>query len=142
MRILAIDPGESSGWISLEPGGIEGGTVKLDRHGIWCLLVEKNPKLIIFESFKLYATHAKSMIGNKFYTCEIIGIIKLFAEVHGVKLIEQGADIKKYSSAKISDTAVIWAKGTSTSWTEHTYDAYMHLKYYLRKEKLLSLLPS
>ncbi len=131
MLILAIDPGESSGWVmyNLNTGELTGSTIKLDRLRIWELLSNNFPDIIVFESFKLYATHARTLIGNKFYTCEIIGILKLWDAMYpDCKLVEQGADSKKYSGAKTSDASWNMLK-TQYGVSEHTFDAYQHLMY-------------
>ncbi len=137
MRLLALDPGESTGWVSYntETGIWEGGTIKLDRPGVWALLNSvRRWDVIIFETFQLYASHARTLIGNKFYTCEIIGIINLYGDLRlDTKCIEQGASIKKFSPAKTSDYVWQEFKGQGKV-TNHTFDAYQHMCYYLKNK--------
>jgi len=135
MTILSIDPGESTGWVTWLSGAdrLQGGTIKHNRKQLWNLLTTIQPAIIVFEEFVLYPTHAKSLIWNTFYTCEIIGIIKLYVDLTpNVKLVKQSASNKKYSGAKSSDE--LWQSLIGKT-TNHTFDAYIHLVYYLRTNK-------
>lgn len=142
MAILVFDPGESTGWVcevdkpALSKLRVVGGTIKHDRVAIWELLKEAHPAVIVFETFKLYPDKAQALSWDKFYTCEIIGIIKLYLEMNPiVKFIEQGASIKKYSGAKTTDEHWLEIKELGETVTEHTFDAYMHYCYYKRFNK-------
>ncbi len=131
MRILALDPGESTGWVTNKNGTITGGTITHDRQAVWRLLLSEDWDVIVFETFQLYASHARTLIGNKFYTCEIIGLIKLVADMTYIQLVEQGASVKKYSGAYVRDEPWQLLKKQKGA-TEHTWDAYQHYCYYMR----------
>lgn len=135
--ILALDPGESTGWCAYDTvGNWYAGTLPKDYTKVWKLLSDLSPDIIIFETFQLYATHARSLIGDKFYTCEVIGIVKLWQALHPfIKLLEQGASIKKYSGVTTKDSTWKTIKERNANITNHSFDAYMHLCYYQRKER-------
>lgn len=136
MRIIAIDPGESTGWVSWYDGALEGGTIKHDRVAILALLERVLPDITVFEEFVLYPHMAKALSWNSFYTCEIIGIIKLYVDMMAptVELVTQKAANKKYSGGKTSDPT--WqAIKRNPSVTEHTFDAYLHLMFFMRSAR-------
>ncbi len=136
MHILAIDPGEATGWVwhDTDRNFWKGGTITHNRVEIWNLL-NKPIDVIVCETFQLYASHARTLIGSKFYTCEIIGLIKLIVDQWPtISLIEQGASVKKYAGATTKDAIWQSIKHQPTA-TEHTFDAYQHMKYYLRNKK-------
>lgn len=156
IKVLSIDPGESSGWLyaeldtlTNEETNVQGGTVKHDRPEIWRLLHSFAPDILLLEEFKLYATHAKALTHSTFYTCEIIGLIKLYVDLvrhfprvpehvydtkpsfQDVRLFTNPALNKKYSGADKSD--VLWQTLLALpKVTEHTYDAYQHYAYFKR----------
>ncbi len=135
-KILALDPGESTGWVAYSDNQIGGGTIKLDRVGVWSLLTSEEWDIMIFETFSLYASHARTLIGSTFYTCELIGIIKLVASLRPrTNIREQGAHVKKYSGASTRDEEWRVIKTHSPGTTGHTFDAYQHLMYYLKNKK-------
>jgi len=142
-RILAIDPGESSGWFMQESHedtvAFLKGTIVLDRVRFWELLVLTQPNIIIYEEFKLYPHKARALIGNTFYTCEIIGLIKLYADIaKETKLFKQGASGRKYVHATTQDPNWLLAKELSDCpTTNHTFDAYQHFCMFMHKNKNL-----
>jgi hypothetical protein len=135
MRCLVVDPGESSGWIfEDESGQLQGGTVKLDRWGFWKMLHHLRPQRIVFEGFKLYPGFAKSLSWNTFYTCEMIGLLKLYAEMNSAEIVAHSAAQRKYGGAKTSDEAWRRIQDIGVNVTNHTFDAYMHYCYYKRNK--------
>lgn len=139
--IICIDPGESSGWyfetdspktnIFEEKVPILNGTWGKDHLEVWNgldYLHNLYPDLIVvFETFHLYAGHANSLINNSFYTCEVIGVIKLFCMLNNLKCIGQAPSCKKYSGGLDSKWSSLPHK------SEHSKDAYLHFKYFFRK---------
>lgn len=149
LKVLSIDPGESSGWMYAELDtttnteiNVQGGTITHDRSEIWRLLHSLAPDILLFEEFKLYSTHAKTLLHNTFYTCEIIGLLKLYAEMRTpetMSLVNYPASNKKYSGSSKPDE--LWQTllqqdhlrtGQGNRVTGHTYDAYQHYAYWKR----------
>jgi hypothetical protein len=130
MKILVLDPGNSTGWCMWEGdaellhGTVVGGTWPEDHKVVWDFLELLEPDLVIYETFKLYPGLASKLAWNTFYPCEVIGIIKLYCLGKQRTLIAQQPSDKKYSGG-LDDKC---PKGT-----EHTKDAYLHLKFYARR---------
>lgn len=131
--ILVFDPGESTGWVFLSAGGeISGGTCGREHRQVADLITNWAPDVIVVERFNLYPGMAKSMSWNSFYPCEVIGVIRYFADVTRTKYVEQAPSVKKYAGGLGDDWEYLKQK---CFVTEHTKDAYLHLKYFLRNTK-------
>lgn len=136
--ILVFDPGESTGWCYQNADGIPcGGTARKNHLEVSNLIVETHPDIVVLESFHLYPQMAKSLSWNSFYPCETIGAIKLTCMQLGIPFIEQAPSVKKYFGGFQADWNNIGIMprnllNYSRGVTEHTKDAYMHYKYFLR----------
>lgn len=132
MKILTLDPGNSTGWC-FKGDKLIGGTLPEDHNMVALLILELEPDVVVYESFKLYPGKAKSLAWNSFYPCEVIGVIKYVSSLIGAKLISQDPYVKKYAGGFDDDwhnEMVIEGK-----ITEHVKDAYLHLKYFERNNK-------
>lgn len=131
MRILALDPGESTGWClgDITTGDVVGGTCPKDHRSVIELLERSYPTVVVMERFNLYPQMAKSLAWNSFYPCEVIGVIRWYCLKHEITLIEQAPSIKKYAGGFKEDWDLLKSKCETT---EHTKDAYLHYRYYLR----------
>lgn len=131
LSILALDPGESTGWaFRTAEGRALGGTCPKDHLAVAQLIEDLNPDIVVLERFNLYPHMSKSLAWNSFYPCEVIGVIKLIAMRNGMTLVEQAPSVKKYYGGAGLDWEEI--RNTSDRCTEHTKDAYMHLRYFER----------
>lgn len=136
--ILVFDPGESTGWCyRAETGMVYGGTARKDHLEVAQLIRTTQPDIVVLERFNLYPQMAKSLSWNSFYPCETIGVIKVVCLELGIPTVEQAPSIKKYFGGFQGDWDTIgyipvqlepYSKGV----TEHTKDAYMHYRYFLR----------
>ena len=136
--ILVFDPGESTGWCLQGPTGwICGGTARKDHLEVANLIKVAKPDIVVLERFNLYPQMAKSLSWNSFYPCETIGVIKVICMELNIPVIEQAPSVKKYFGGFQTDWETIgylplqlepFSKGV----TEHTKDAYMHYRYFLR----------
>ena len=126
--ILVFDPGESTGWVFLDrEGRLIGGTCPKDHLAVASLILGYQPDIIVLERFNLYPGMAKSLSWNSFYPVEVIGVIKYLCMLKGIPMVEQAPSIKKYAGGFQDD----WLKlKGGMGITEHTKDAYLHLKYY------------
>lgn len=136
--ILVFDPGESTGWCWQSPAGlVYGGTARKNHLEVARLIQTVQPDIVVLERFNLYPQMAKSLSWNSFYPCETIGVIKLVCMEMSVPFVEQAPSIKKYFGGFQSDWGTIGEippglTPFSRGVTEHTKDAYMHYKYFMR----------
>ncbi len=131
-KILALDPGESTGWVlGTEEKALRGGTCGRNHLEVARLIVDEFPSVIVLERFNLYPGMAKSLAWNSFYPCEVIGVIKYMAMQLDIPIVEQAPSVKKYAGdiQKYDDWHFI--KERCTGVTEHTKDAYQHYRYFL-----------
>lgn len=129
--VLVFDPGESTGWCFRDKTGrVVGGTCKKHHIDVAEKIYIFNPDIVVFERFNLYPQMAKSLAWNSFYPCEVIGVIRYLCDKLGKCYIEQAPSVKKYFGGFQKDWDQL--KELSSDVTEHTKDAYMHLKYFER----------
>ncbi len=143
MKILSIDPGETTGYVILEFKGkkiplipstreilIGSGEIKL-WVGLEELISFHQPKVIIYESFKLYPWKTKSQSWSNFLTVEVIGIIKYLCETKFcLKLVEQTPSLKKFYDDKKLKKCNLYK-----NFSPHIRDALRHGLYYLDFKK-------
>lgn len=130
--VLVFDPGESTGWMYEDDNILSGGTAGKDHREIAKLIRTLAPQVVVYESFKLYPGKAKSLSWNSFYPVEVIGVIKYICLDKNIEMVEQAPHVKKFAGG--FDTA--WESfKANVRVTEHTKDAYLHLRYYKRNKK-------
>ena len=134
MIIAAIDPGESVGMVTRVGTKVHGTTITtpLRLRRLWNILYTINPEVIVFEEFALRQSAANKLVGNKFITCEVIGVIKLYAQMTGCSLIPLIPANKEYCGFSDSPKdphfkEIEMAAGERI--TEHTRDAFRLLRY-------------
>lgn len=136
--ILVFDPGESTGWCyQNELGVVYGGTARKDHLEVAKLIRVARPNIVVLERFNLYPQMAKSLSWNSFYPCETIGVIKVVCMELNIPIVEQAPGVKKFFGGFQTDWDTIGflpiqLEAFSKGVTEHTKDAYMHYKYFLR----------
>lgn len=143
MSVLALDPGNSTGWCMRDDdGNLIGGTLGASHAAVWRLLSTLVPDVVIFETFQMYPGKAQKLIWNTFYPCEVIGVIKLYCEWYCTTIVGLQPSVKKYA---LSDSEInLWKSVTIKDFdeqhpvaTEHTRDAVRLLRYYERNKKTL-----
>ena len=84
------------------------------------------PDTVVFEQFVLRAKSATKLIGNKFITCEVIGVIKLYSQLNNIPLIELQPVNKEYCgfSSNPKDPHYSIINCNNQKITEHVRDAY------------------
>ena len=136
--VLVFDPGESTGWCFQSTAGtVYGGTARRNHVEVANLIQTAQPDVVVLERFNLYPQMAKSLSWNSFYPCETIGVIKVTCMSLGIPVVEQAPSVKKYFGGFQKDWDTIGflpvqLEAFSKGVTEHTKDAYMHLRYFLR----------
>lgn len=124
MRILAVDPGRTTGLALAIDGELEWQTQDVGYHSLDILLDRTVPDVLVVERF-LYQRREKVDLTP----VEMIGICKLYAEING-KLVEYHeqtpAQAKKFWTDKKLREAGVWIPSSP-----HAMDATRHLLYYL-----------
>lgn len=129
--VLVFDPGESTGWCFRDRDGrVVGGTCGKHHREVAERIQVLGPDIVVFERFNLYPQMAKSLAWNSFYPCEVIGVIRYLCDWYHIPIVEQAPSVKKYFGGFQKDWEQL--KELSHNVTEHTKDAYMHLKYFER----------
>lgn len=146
-KVVIIDPGDHIGIIvqnSLE--GVWGCTIVGAKRNLYMyqFLDRVKPDIVAYEQFALRAAAAKKMVGNKFFTCEVIGVIKMYCFQHNLGVIELFPGCKEYCgfSDKPKDPhyegirifnrqmPVLAGIECENKITEHVRDAYRLYTYY------------
>lgn len=136
MKIMAIDPGVSTGW-AIGVVDTEAKTCYLDKHG-WTpwqefvltfhhRMVGDDPfPTVIYESWLLRKNKALTLAGSDMPSSQCIGAIRLSCWLAGAMMVVQHPDHKTPANAWIK------AKGLylPESDVEHNRDAIRHLYYY------------
>lgn len=129
--ILVFDPGDHTGWCFRDRDGrVVGGTCSKHHMEVAERIQVLCPDIVVFERFNLYPQMAKSLAWNSFYPCEVIGVIRYLCAKYHIPIVEQAPSVKKYFGGFQKDWEQL--KELSQDVTEHTKDAYMHLKYFER----------
>ena len=141
-KIITVDPGDHIGFLVVDYDevnninvSIEGCTFEGDNRNLqlWQALNKYKPNLIVFEQFALRANVAKKLVGNKFITCEVIGVIKLYCQLNNIDTFELLPSVKEYcgfssnpKDPKYKDIKII----DNQKITEHVRDTYRLYSYY------------
>jgi len=136
MRVVALDPGGTTGWAFWDSdrstfGQItEEGQLGPGSHHteLWVLLRTFEPNVVVCESF-LYRQQANAVL----VSCEYIGVTELFCQVKHTPLIYQTASVI-HGGGPWDDVALkklgLWTRGA-----RHANDAKLHLINYLAENK-------
>lgn len=152
-RVLALDPGERVGWARADVAA--DGTWKNTTYGITglrdmaikvaaVLIPDSHMSaydVVVCEDWRLYATHAKQMVGSSFPSVKFIGAVQLCCWLSGTKLKLQGAReispdapaMKAMASLRPELHELCFAPGRHDD--NHHQDALAHLWAYTFKNK-------
>lgn len=139
MKIMAIDPGENTGWAT---GVIEDGKLEVLSHGYtpWQefviqfaerMLEDKPPyDMVVYESWRLRRSSAMDLVGSDLQSSQCIGGIKLAVWLankngHHVRIRNQEPAIKN-----VIDSMKGGKDYLPKSDKEHPRDAVRHMWYY------------
>jgi hypothetical protein len=143
MRILALDPGETTGWAYTNTRWVGEGEAKLyhgDFRG-WEDLeafirgsafplsppaTEHPTDVVIIEKFVLYPWAGAQQTWSDFPTIEVIGVAKFLAAKVDARVVMQPA----------SDAKSKWIKRAPVKGNRHEKDAQRHLLVFLKREGL------
>ena len=129
MLILALDPGETTGYVIAEIDGINYDIKLSGQHPNWRqlegLINYWSPDAIVYEAFYLSPEIAKFKSRSTLPTVEVIGVLKYLAQKYSVRQL-----IAQPPSAKELVTLPRYVAGVSGP---HARDALKHLIAYLRR---------
>jgi len=149
-RIIAIDPGEMTGWAAgylIEANSLEGTPRQLEvakfDYSPWKSFVMQfdaemrgdNPfDIVVYESFRIRATAAKALTGSDVPTAQCIGAIKLAAWRAGSQLVTSEPSHKPVIDRQMGGTDYL----PKRDQVEHYRDAVRHIHWYaVNKETIL-----
>lgn len=125
MKILAIDPGNTSGFCEfLNPKEFTSFYVEKDLIQIHNEIKERNPDIVIFERFALYPAFAKHLVWDEMYTSQVIGVIRFTCEYLGIPYESFSAATKEY----------VQYPEKHTFRSDHERDAYGHAWHFFMKQ--------
>jgi hypothetical protein len=123
VKILSVDPGKNVGYALWEPDGtvIEGGAMEIDSF-LSFLAELTEVDTIVYERFQLLRRQ-KQQTGSHMEASQVVGALRLYAEMKGVDLVRQNPDILPVSALH---AGVKLPKGH----TPDALSAYLHGHYY------------
>ena len=140
MRILAFDPGDTTGVAIVSSQVTDEGPrasfemmtqMTLNELIQWTATFNEEVDLIIYERFIVFRQKAKQQTGSKMQVSQAIGVIKALAARLQVPIVEQGPDIKR--------PALAWSGITmpGVHAQTHKVDAALHAFFYLYTKGLI-----
>lgn len=133
-RVLAFDPGHTTGWAYFsfgkleEAGEIDTSNMETAVKEVDLLIGGYSPDIVVVEDYRVYRWRAKHHIGSELLTVQVIGCIQTIAIQEQVQqIIKQPAHIAKgfCSNEKLKE----W--GFYQTAEKHANDAVRHGCYYL-----------
>ncbi len=140
MKVLAIDPGETTGYVLAEwgSGGVSGlvGIIDFDEFGTWHGIEELGDKvergllanvvIFVIEKYVIYPNRATAHIGNDLYTAREIGRLEWLAYSIGAQVVMHSASQAK-SRWPWSRIVKHFPEFTNSKYPGHIWDALRHL---------------
>lgn len=142
MRLLALDPGATTGWAVFTKGGpgerYQAGQVK--QENVWKLLETSRFAQIVGEEYIIHTEADLTIICESFqhrqlpkvdYSApEVIGVVKEWSRQNNIEIIWQTPAMGKsyWDNTRLADLDLL--KRPATTW-RHANDAMRHLLWYL-----------
>ena len=151
MRVLAADPGGTTGWAYYADGAVTAGQDEFasftDIVDGWCSVHSTDPKrkgvpdVIVAERFLITPQTAK--LSQQSTALEIIGFLRYVAHREGIPFVLQTpADAKRFAQVGSDKDArlerVGWLKKPKAQ-NDHANDALRHLLLYTVKNKIIEV---
>jgi len=137
MKVLAFDPGETTGWAFFEDAalGPTTGTLELwgGPQGIYDLIDKYTPDFIVVENFRLFPHRQREQVGSTFPTVKVIGVIEYIAEGWSIPVVFQEPGDRKQVKGWWSTDFL--PKGMRI--TPHERSALQHAILFLRRQGCL-----
>lgn len=140
-RIIALDPGERTGWAAgvWDPQAGQLGELRQGVATLKDMAMALGDRIhtydtVIYETWRLYPHMARAMTGNDFQPVQLVGIIRFLSWQHPhIKLVSQGANIKDTALKTMPKELADRFKRSSE---QHDKDALMHLWHYIWRTRI------
>lgn len=151
MRVLAVDPGGTTGWAYWADGSVAAGQDEFEAFTDvvdgWCACNSREstrrtaPDVIVAERFTINQQTIRH--SQQTTALEVIGFLRYVAHREGVPFVLQTpADAKRFAQVGSSKDARLdklgWTKKPKVQW-DHANDALRHLCLYLVKNKIIEV---
>lgn len=125
MKIVALDPGGTTGWCELEDGYFSHAQLGPKPHHLelWNRLLATEPSVVVCETFKYYPGQTHTVL----VSVEYIGVAHLYCQVSGAPLVFQSPSQAK----KFWTNDKLKSLGLFIPGKVHSMDATRHLLYYV-----------
>jgi hypothetical protein len=131
-RLLALDPGRTTGWAFFHNGTYyRSGTVVGNAKQVKKLLDDSRPEVVVIESYRIYASKAQQHVHSDVPTLQLIGALKYICETHVPPIpvvFQTAAQGKGFSS---DDKLKEWGFWPSGPGAVHARDAIRHATHFL-----------
>ena len=121
MKILAVDPGGTTGWALFYDGELFMCDEAIGWYDITFML-NRTLDVIVYEDFVLFPHKAAVQIGSKMPAVSVIGVLQYTATLKDIQIVAQPASIKNVAKKKFD---------LSDFKSEHIKDATLHGLYYI-----------
>ena len=133
MRVLAVDPGNQTGWavgeLDIDVFDVRVSGVMTSWSKLKEVIEENEPLLVLFETFRIFPSKARGLVGDELEAVQTIGVLKYLCLEKKLTLLGRQPSLK--SVPIIPRDA--WVKELIRSRkTEHERDSIMHLYSYWR----------
>ena len=149
MRVLAIDPGERVGWARADVTdkgkctNLKTGITPLKDMALRLVDVFETYDVVIVETWRLSAGHAKEFVGSSFPTVQFIGMLRMLSWMYPYVKVE-------WQAPTVKTTAVKTAKKLNPKWHKlmtapgahqdtHDQDAVMHLWHWVWRTRIYDM---
>lgn len=134
MRVIAIDPGENTGWAI---GAVVDGKLHVTAFGYdpwkkFCMNYmdvmdgDNSFDVVVFESWRLRASEMKALLGSDLPSSQCIGVIKYGAWKHKKQLVTSEPSNKPVIDGQMGGTDYLPGRDGA----EHHRDAVRHLAWW------------
>ncbi len=99
-RLLALDPGGTTGWSLFVDGKlVRGGQCPGRAYILAKLIKDQFPTDVVIERYILYGNKTQEQIGSDMPVSQLIGVVKYVCQLSRIPVVMQGAgDVKKFCS--------------------------------------------
>lgn len=138
MRILAVDPGPTTGFALFDSDGMQGPNPHcwfepLDTNdephtNLWNIINDFNVDVLVVERFEFRQSDAQTRSKIDYRAGEYVGVCCLWAQQEGIKLVlQQAAQAKAFWMDDKIKQLTLWRPEAFP----HGIDALRHLMYYV-----------
>jgi hypothetical protein len=133
MRVLSVDPGETTGFVIVDVNteplftGVYGGEWK-GLDDLYYLVTHRNMvvgvDVVVIEKYVVYPNRLKTHIGDSLLTAQMIGAVKYVCQAHDInEVIEQPASMAKQ---RWPNRRIRKYFNLPRGWSRHIIDALRH----------------